>query len=79
MRSTSGSGGALAEVAAIFAIGFAALRARPTAAHGRARKAQEQAQFPHPSDSPELSGYPPALETYVVVAAQDTQAEKEAQ
>jgi hypothetical protein len=51
VTNIGGRNDTLAEIAAILATGFAALRARPAAADNRARKAQEQAQLRVPSDS----------------------------
>jgi hypothetical protein len=78
MKTTRGRNDALAEIGAILATGFAALRARRAVANEQARNAQEQAQLRPPSYSPELSGYPLAVETYVVVSQQTTAAAKEA-
>jgi hypothetical protein len=76
VKRTGGRNDALAEIGAILATGFAALRARRAVADEQARKAQEQAQLQQPSYSPELSGYPLATETYVVVSQQTTVAAK---
>ena len=78
MKVQSGSSNALAEVAAILAVGFANLRARRTTAAEQARKAREQAQLAPLSGSFELSGFDAAPEPYVVVVAQDTSPAKEA-
>ena len=79
MKTTSGRHDALAEVGAILATGFAILRARRAFEAEQAHKAQEQAQLPQHADSPELSGYPLAAETYVVVSQQTTATAKETQ